>query len=131
MFFLNQTFLWHQIKIFLYEKSVNFIQILSKFILETKITKILGGGVFSRETRLKSIQFIHTIHELWTFAWPFCNWQHVVTVQTLKYNTCTTNFPIIISFNPRTAHQPRHPNRCKSGPTWHIPSPLRTSLHFF
>jgi len=27
---------------------------------------------------------MHKIHELWTFAWPFCNLQTVVTVQTCK-----------------------------------------------
>jgi hypothetical protein len=46
---VNQTFLWHQIKIALYEKTVNFIQILSKFIFEAKITEIVILFFFKRD----------------------------------------------------------------------------------
>jgi len=38
--------------------------------------------------------------------------------------------PIIVSLNPRTTHQPRHPKQCKSGPTWDLRNSMRTSLCF-
>jgi len=37
--------------------------------------------------------------------------------------------PIIVSFNPRTTHQPRFHNQCHPRPIWGLRSPQRTSLH--
>ena len=54
----------------LYEQLANIIQILLKFIFKTGgsynlILHLSGQDIFSRETRLKSHQFIHNIRELW------------------------------------------------------------------
>ena len=37
--------------------------------------------------------------------------------------------PIIVSFNPRTTHQPRFHKQCHPRPNWCLRNPLGTSLH--
>ena len=102
---------------------------------EVKITKMVILFFFSKETRLKNNQFIHKIRELWTFVWPFCNWQkcgYSSNVQ-IKYMYCFLlqifMFQLSSALTPKLQIQPRFHNQCQPGPIWGIRSPLLTSLH--
>ena len=64
------------------------------------------------------------IYKMW-LLFKRANKIHVLLFITYFYN------PIIISFNHRTTHQPRHPNQCQFGPIWDLRSPLRTLLDFY
>jgi hypothetical protein len=76
---------------------------------------------FSRETRLKNHQFINKICELWTFVGPFVidkMWAQFKRANKKHVLLFIINFhvPIILSFNPRTTHQPRFHIQCHPRP---------------